>query len=93
MTFQKQLRWSTGKFARHLHSVLYLFGYSVSRIDGPGWDVSKLSFGASSLGSVFRDTDEDESIQVVRTALKNGRLSCRTSCPQVPRHQGGGLTM
>eukprot|EP00058_Branchiostoma_floridae_P020921 XP_002606411.1 hypothetical protein BRAFLDRAFT_67662 [Branchiostoma floridae] len=37
-----------------------------------GLTVSQLSFGASSLGSVFHDTDEAESIQVVHKALKSG---------------------
>ena len=37
-----------------------------------GMTVSILSFGASSLGSVFRETKEEESINVVHTALKNG---------------------
>lgn len=35
-------------------------------------DVSILSFGGSSLGSVFRDTDLQESINVVHTAVKSG---------------------
>ncbi|KAK3109078.1 hypothetical protein FSP39_022627 [Pinctada imbricata] len=37
-----------------------------------GLKVSKLSFGASSLGSVFRETDDTESQNVVHTALKTG---------------------
>ncbi|CAH3179617.1 unnamed protein product [Porites lobata] len=37
-----------------------------------GMDVSKLSFGASSLGSVFRETNELESIKVVHHAIKSG---------------------
>lgn len=41
-------------------------------MDGPGWDVSIVSLGASSLGSVFRDTDDVESIEVVRTAVRHG---------------------
>ncbi|CAM3230240.1 aldo/keto reductase [Paenibacillus lupini] len=35
-------------------------------------DVSVLSFGASSLGSVFRETDESESIRTVHAALDSG---------------------
>jgi len=35
-------------------------------------NVSVLSYGASSLGSVFRDTDEQESIRAVHTALDYG---------------------
>lgn len=35
-------------------------------------DVSVLSFGASSLGSVFHETDESESIQTVHTAIDAG---------------------
>lgn len=34
--------------------------------------VSALSFGASSLGSVFRDTKESEAIEAVHTAVDNG---------------------
>lgn len=37
-----------------------------------GQDVSVLSFGASSLGSVFRNTDETESIQTVHAAIDAG---------------------
>ena len=37
-----------------------------------GMQVSILSFGASSLGSVFRKTTLEESIQVVHTAVKAG---------------------
>ncbi|XP_052682718.1 uncharacterized protein LOC128163213 isoform X2 [Crassostrea angulata] len=37
-----------------------------------GLKVSKLSFGASSLGNVFRSTNESESIEVVREALRQG---------------------
>eukprot|EP00092_Neocalanus_flemingeri_P003808 GFUD01004101.1.p1 GENE.GFUD01004101.1~~GFUD01004101.1.p1 ORF type:complete len:357 (+),score=118.37 GFUD01004101.1:96-1166(+) len=34
--------------------------------------VSNLSFGASSLGGVFRATDDEESVQLVETAVKQG---------------------
>jgi len=37
-----------------------------------GLDVSVLSFGASSLGSVFRDIDEGEGIRTVHAAVDNG---------------------
>lgn len=37
-----------------------------------GMDVSVLSFGASSLGSVFREVDEAEGIRTVHTALDMG---------------------
>lgn len=37
-----------------------------------GLEVSILSFGASSLGSVFHDTNLEESIEVVHTAIKSG---------------------
>jgi len=37
-----------------------------------GLDVSVLSFGASSLGSVFRETNEAEAIRTVHTALDSG---------------------
>lgn len=37
-----------------------------------GLDVSVLSFGASSLGSVFRETNEEESIRTVHTAVDLG---------------------
>lgn len=35
-----------------------------------GLDVSILSFGASSLGSVFHDTNEAESIQAVHDGIR-----------------------
>jgi len=37
-----------------------------------GLDVSILSFGASSLGSVFHETDEVESIRTVHEAVERG---------------------
>ncbi|MFC4601220.1 aldo/keto reductase [Cohnella hongkongensis] len=37
-----------------------------------GLDVSVLSFGASSLGSVFRETDDAEAIRTVHAALDSG---------------------
>lgn len=37
-----------------------------------GLDVSVLSFGASSLGSVFRETDDQESIRTVHAAIDAG---------------------
>ncbi len=37
-----------------------------------GLEVSKLSFGASSLGSVFRNIDENEGIRAVHTAIDLG---------------------
>jgi len=37
-----------------------------------GIEVSSLSFGASALGSVFRDIDEPDCIEAVHTALENG---------------------
>ncbi|MDE6270164.1 MAG: aldo/keto reductase [Muribaculaceae bacterium] len=37
-----------------------------------GMKVSELSFGASSLGSVFRDTKESEAIAAVYAAIENG---------------------
>ncbi|GFS19983.1 D-arabinose 1-dehydrogenase, partial [Elysia marginata] len=37
-----------------------------------GMKVSALSFGASSLGSVFRTTDNTESMDVVKTCLQEG---------------------
>ena len=43
-----------------------------------GLKVSRLSFGASSLGSVFREIDEEEGIRAVHAALDAGitRWSC-----------------
>ncbi|XP_076460782.1 uncharacterized protein LOC143293596 [Babylonia areolata] len=41
-------------------------------LGGTGLNVSVLSFGASSLGSVFRQTDDSECLQVVKEALKSG---------------------
>src|SRR5690625_4686500 len=37
-----------------------------------GLSVSALSYGASSLGSVFRDIDENEGIKTVKTAVDQG---------------------
>jgi len=37
-----------------------------------GWDVSVLSLGAASLGSVYRDIDEAEGLRTVETALDLG---------------------
>ncbi|MBQ3984137.1 MAG: aldo/keto reductase, partial [Bacteroidales bacterium] len=37
-----------------------------------GMKLSRLSFGASSLGGVFRTIKEDEAIQSVYTAVDNG---------------------
>lgn len=37
-----------------------------------GLDVSVLSFGASSLGSVFRETDDREGIRTVHAAVDAG---------------------
>lgn len=37
-----------------------------------GLSVSALSYGASSLGSVFRDIDENEGIKTVKTAVEHG---------------------
>jgi len=42
------------------------------KLGNTGLDVSILSFGASSLGSVFRETDERESIRTVHAALDAG---------------------
>jgi aryl-alcohol dehydrogenase-like predicted oxidoreductase len=42
------------------------------KLGNTGLNVSILSFGASSLGSVFRDTDERESIRTVHAALDAG---------------------
>jgi aryl-alcohol dehydrogenase-like predicted oxidoreductase len=42
------------------------------KLGNTGLDVSILSFGASSLGSVFRETDERESIRAVHAALDAG---------------------
>ena len=42
------------------------------RLGNTGMDVSVLSFGASSLGSVFRTTDEGDSIRAVHAALDAG---------------------
>lgn len=42
------------------------------KLGNTGLDVSILSFGASSLGSVFHPTDDKESIRTVHTALELG---------------------
>ena len=43
-----------------------------NRLGKTGLDVSRLSFGASSLGAVFRPVDESEAIKAVHTALDLG---------------------
>ncbi|UQZ32275.1 aldo/keto reductase [Paenibacillus sp. PK3_47] len=42
------------------------------KLGSTGLDVSVLSFGASSLGSVFRETDDQESIRTVHAAVDAG---------------------
>jgi L-galactose dehydrogenase len=42
------------------------------KLGNTGLDVSILSFGASSLGSVFRDVQEDEGLRTVHTAVDMG---------------------
>lgn len=42
------------------------------KLGNTGLDVSVLSFGASSLGSVFRETNEEEAIRTVHTAIDAG---------------------
>lgn len=42
------------------------------RLGNTGLEVSNLSFGASSLGSVFRDINEIEGIKTVHTAIEHG---------------------
>lgn len=42
------------------------------KLGGTGLDVSVLSFGASSLGSVFREIDESEGVRTVHEALAAG---------------------
>jgi L-galactose dehydrogenase len=42
------------------------------KLGNTGLDVSALSFGASSLGSVFREINEKEGIQTVHTAVEMG---------------------
>ncbi|MFX3634226.1 MAG: aldo/keto reductase [Candidatus Pristimantibacillus sp.] len=42
------------------------------KLGNTGLEVSVLSFGASSLGSVFRDTNEEEAIRTVHTAIDAG---------------------
>lgn len=42
------------------------------RLGNTGLEVSNLSFGASSLGSVFRDINETEGIKTVHTAIEHG---------------------
>ena len=37
-----------------------------------GLKISSLSFGASSLGSVFRETNEKESFEAVEAAIEGG---------------------
>ncbi|XP_048755124.2 uncharacterized protein LOC125666052 isoform X2 [Ostrea edulis] len=51
------------------HAVLRM---PVNPLGKTGLHVSKISFGASSLGNVFRSTNQNESLEVVREALQNG---------------------
>lgn len=43
-----------------------------TRLHGAGFEVSKLSFGASALGGVFGEADEEEAIWAVHAALECG---------------------
>ena len=43
-----------------------------SELGRTGMKLSRISFGASSLGSVFHPTDEKESIEAVETAVSGG---------------------
>ena len=46
-----------------------------------GMKISHLSFGASSLGSVFRETNEKESFEAVEAAILDGTISdAKTLC-------------
>ncbi|XP_078589374.1 uncharacterized protein LOC144869760 [Branchiostoma floridae x Branchiostoma japonicum] len=59
-------------FVEGFHDVEAVGRMKYAVLGNTGLTVSQLSFGASSLGSVFHDTDEAESIQVVHKALKSG---------------------
>lgn len=43
-----------------------------NKLGNTGLEISNLSFGASSLGSVFHETNESESIKAVETAIEGG---------------------
>ena len=43
-----------------------------TQLGNTGLLVSKLSFGASSIGGVFRDIDEKKAVEAVRTAFAAG---------------------
>ncbi|BFY99010.1 hypothetical protein BsWGS_02050 [Bradybaena similaris] len=59
-------------FVEGFHDVTKLQLMPYRPLGRTGLQVSALSFGASSLGSVFRSTDLGESLEVVKTALKYG---------------------
>lgn len=59
-------------FVETFHSVGAVRKMKYQPLGKTGMIVSKLSFGASSLGSVFRETNDEESIKVVHHAIKSG---------------------
>lgn len=59
-------------FVQGFHDELSVRKMTYRPLGTTGRSVSILSFGASSIGSVFRETNDEESIAVVRHALKSG---------------------
>ncbi|CAH1790169.1 unnamed protein product, partial [Owenia fusiformis] len=61
-----------GTFVKGWHNADDVMKMKYNALGATGMDVSLLSFGASSLGSVFHETDEEECIKVVEKVVKSG---------------------
>ncbi|XP_061167171.1 uncharacterized protein LOC133176012 [Saccostrea echinata] len=59
-------------FTPDFHDKNAVLQMPTSPLGKTGLHISKISFGASSLGNVFRTTNENESLDVVREALQKG---------------------
>ena len=59
-------------YVKGFHNLEAVRKMKYSPLGKTGMNVSLLSFGASSLGSVFRDTAEEEAVNVLVTAIKKG---------------------
>ena len=61
-----------GTFVEGFHDALSVGQMTYRQIGKTDMTVSTLSFGASSLGGVFRTTNDDESAKLVKNAVKQG---------------------
>merc|ERR1712150_162404 len=59
-------------YVQSFHDKNAVVGMKYRPLGATGLTVSILSLGCSSLGSVFRKTDDEESYEVVRTAIRSG---------------------